>query len=148
RLGSGDHGGRGTKWSGSPVCGQYGRAGDGSCGCGFADPQMTAQADRQTPPPVTTAGSYRPPLWLRSGHVQTVWPSLFRRLELPLPDEERIDTPDGDFLDLDWYRAGHPRVAVLCHGLEGNSRRPYMQGMARALLHAGWDVLCWNFRSC
>lgn len=64
------------------------------------------------------------------------------------PVEEVLPTPDGDELHLDWYRQGSDRLAVLSHGLEGNSRRPYMLGMAKALMLNGWDVLAWNFRSC
>lgn len=91
---------------------------------------------------------YRPPVWLRNGHVQSIWPSLFRRVPMIKPFEEVLPTPDGDELHLDWYRQGSDRLAVLSHGLEGNSRRPYMLGMAKALMLNGWDVLAWNFRSC
>ncbi|MFE8073164.1 alpha/beta fold hydrolase [Marinobacteraceae bacterium S3BR75-40.1] len=92
--------------------------------------------------------AFKPPLLLRNPHVQTVWPTLFRRVSPGDPVPERIDTPDGDFLDLDWYRQGSSRLAVVSHGLEGHSRRPYVLGMVRALQVAGWDVLAWNFRSC
>lgn len=91
---------------------------------------------------------YRPPLWLRNGHVQSVWPTLFRKVPMALPDTEVIQTKDNDELHLDWYRQGSERLAIISHGLEGNSRRPYVLGLARALMHQGWDVLAWNFRSC
>ncbi len=98
--------------------------------------------------PAQATLTYRPPRWLRNGHVQSVWPTLFRRVALREPEVERLETPDDDFLVLDWYRQGRDRLAILCHGLEGHSRRPYIRGMARALLNAGWDVLAWNYRSC
>ncbi|MEJ5366051.1 MAG: alpha/beta fold hydrolase [Desulfosoma sp.] len=63
-------------------------------------------------------------------------------------ERERVETPDGDFLDLDWSCVGARRAAVLCHGLEGHSRRPYVLGMARALNRAGWDVCAVNYRGC
>ncbi len=91
---------------------------------------------------------FSPPRWLRNPHMQTVWPTLFRRLALQPDQTERLVTPDDDFLDLDWYREGNRKLLVLSHGLEGCSRRPYILGMARAALAAGWDVLAWNFRSC
>lgn len=91
---------------------------------------------------------YHPPLWLRSGHLQSVWPSLFRRVGLISPETEVLSTPDDDELHLDWYRKGANRLAIISHGLEGHSRRPYVLGLARALLAQGWDVLAWNFRSC
>lgn len=92
--------------------------------------------------------SYRAPWWMSNRHFQTIFPSQFRRVSDTFFTRERIATDDGDFLDLDWARAGHNRLVVLSHGLEGHSRRPYMLGMARAALAEGWDVLAWNFRSC
>lgn len=100
--------------------------------------------------PVLPTSSYRSPRWLRNAHVQTVWPTLCRRVEKVGFIRERLDTPDGDFLNLDWLRgSGHgSRLAILSHGLEGNSRRQYMAGMARALYAQGFDVLAWNYRGC
>lgn len=64
------------------------------------------------------------------------------------PETEILPTPDNDELHLDWYRQGSSRLAIVSHGLEGHSRRPYVLGLTRALLREGWDVLAWNFRSC
>jgi predicted alpha/beta-fold hydrolase len=61
---------------------------------------------------------------------------------------ERLDLPDGDFVDLDWIRQGHSRLMVLCHGLEGGSDSQYMKGMARTGQNNDWDILALNFRSC
>jgi len=91
---------------------------------------------------------YRPPLLFRNAHVQTVWPARLRMVGGVAYRRERIETPDGDFLDLDWSEAGAERVVVLSHGLEGNTGRHYMRGMARALNDGGWDVLAWNYRGC
>lgn len=98
--------------------------------------------------PVDGTSSYHSPLLLRNGHLQTIYPSLARRLSPDLYQRERITTPDGDFLDLDWARAGNRKLAVLSHGLEGHSRRHYMIGMARVLNRQGWDALAWNGRGC
>ncbi|MCG7199892.1 alpha/beta fold hydrolase [Marinobacter pelagius] len=64
------------------------------------------------------------------------------------PSREVLPTLDEDELQLDWYRQGSDRLAIISHGLEGHSRRPYVLGLARALLAEGWDVLAWNYRSC
>lgn len=64
------------------------------------------------------------------------------------PQTEVLSTSDNDELHLDWYRQGCNRLAIISHGLEGHSRRPYVLGLARALILNGWDVLAWNFRSC
>jgi predicted alpha/beta-fold hydrolase len=97
--------------------------------------------------PVVTS-TFSPPLWLRGGHLQTVLPTLLRRAPSVPYQRERIATPDGDFLDLDWSTTGSSRLAVISHGLEGNTSRAYVRGMARALRDAGWDVLAWNYRGC
>jgi len=94
--------------------------------------------------------TYVAPPWLQNGHWQTIWPSLFRHIKAKDlgVEEERMELADGDFLDVDWYRRGNKRLAIIGHGLEGNSRRCYVVGMARCLLQAGWDVLAWNCRAC
>lgn len=91
---------------------------------------------------------FRPPAFLRNGHVQTILPVLLPRRIAVRFGRERLELDDGDFLDLDWQRAGAARLAILSHGLEGNSRQDYILGTARVLAAAGWDVLAWNFRGC
>ena len=96
---------------------------------------------------------YTAPPGLANAHLNTIWPVLFRpRPRLPADLRRiRIDTPDGDFLDLDLHpcASGAPRgLAVLSHGLEGNSRRKYILGLARLLTARGFQVLAWNMRSC
>ncbi|MFH1156031.1 MAG: alpha/beta fold hydrolase [Pseudomonadota bacterium] len=95
-----------------------------------------------------TSFKYRPPLLMENGHVQTIFPVLFRRVDPGFYFRERIETDDKDFLDLDWALAGSDRLAILSHGLEGDSHRAYMAGMARTLKAGGWDALAWNYRSC
>ena len=91
---------------------------------------------------------YDPRGIFRHAHASTIIPSLLRRVLAPSYVRERLALADGDFVDLDRLRTGARRLAVLCHGLEGDSSRPYMRGMARALSTAGWDVVCYNFRGC
>ncbi|RMG43517.1 MAG: alpha/beta fold hydrolase [Acidobacteria bacterium] len=98
--------------------------------------------------PLIEPSGYRPPVLLRNPHLQTLIGAQLRRVPGVPFARERLELPDGDFLDLDWWRQGADRVAILCHGLEGNSRRVYMRGMARTLARRGWDVLAWNYRGC
>jgi len=92
--------------------------------------------------------SFRAPWYLRDGHFQTIVGAVLpRRITLDFT-RERLELPDGDFLDLDWARAGRARVAVISHGLEGRSSDDYIRGMAATLNAAGWDALAWNFRGC
>lgn len=91
---------------------------------------------------------YLPPFFLFNPHLETIFPALLRRVTLTRYTRERISTPDDDFLDLDWLTGNSERVAIISHGLEGNSSRPYIKGMAKALFDDGYDVLAWNFRGC
>src|SRR5688572_9025111 len=71
-----------------------------------------------------------------------------RRVSLTAYTRERIATPDDDFLDLDWLTQGSEKVVIISHGLEGNSKRAYIKGMAKALYDGGFDICAWNFRGC
>lgn len=95
-----------------------------------------------------TFPAYKPPAWLYNGHLQTIIPSVFRKVEIVPYQRERIKTSDGDFLDIDWLTNGSNRLIIVSHGLEGDSQRAYVKGMARAFYSNNWDVLAWNFRGC
>jgi len=91
---------------------------------------------------------FHPPLLFRNGHIQTIYPVLFRKINDVSYVRERITTPDNDFLDLDWSRIHSKRLAVISHGLEGDTTRNYVKGMVRAVNKGGWDALAWNYRGC
>ena len=100
--------------------------------------------------PLITQDDYRPGWPFGNAHLATTLPTLLRRVPAPAFRRQRIELADGDFLDVDLFRQpqeGAP-TAVLCHGLEGNSRRQYMLGMARALIDLGWSVAAMNYRGC
>jgi uncharacterized protein len=88
------------------------------------------------------------PFYLFNGHLQTIVPGVLRRSPAVHYRRERIFTADGDFLDLDWSPAQGKALAIISHGLEGSSDRPYIKGMVRAMNQAGIDALAWNYRSC
>lgn len=95
------------------------------------------------------SSSYRAPFLLRNTHLHTVYPTLARKVHGVVYMRERLELPDGDFLDLDWVRHGEGRrLAVLCHGLESGSGVQYMRGMTQFLSAQGWDVLALNYRGC
>ena len=98
--------------------------------------------------PLIEISDYKPPLLIRNCHLQTIYPSLFRKVKDVVYTRERIITPDMDFLDIDWSVVGSKNMAVISHGLEGNSERSYVLGMVKALNREGWDVAAWNFRGC
>lgn len=113
--------------------------------------------------------AYRAPRWLAgsglvAGNVQTIWPALYSRVH---PDRragpvsylrERWDSPDGDFIDLDFLpaepdaRMAHRPVPapllVLFHGLEGSSQSHYSRAFALWAHARGWDFVVPHFRGC
>lgn len=91
---------------------------------------------------------YSPPRFLFSSHLETIFPSLIRRVSLQPYTRERIETPDNDFLDLDWLTNNSKKLVIISHGLEGNSTRAYIKGMAKVFSNNGYDVLAWNYRGC
>lgn len=98
--------------------------------------------------------NYRAPLWLPGGHLQTIWPALYgQRVEGPLPrfDRERWDTPDGDFIDVDWLQGAGDAPAgllVLFHGLEGSTQSQYAQAYAGWARERGLAYAVPHFRGC
>jgi len=103
--------------------------------------------------PILECSTYLPPSWwVSGGHLQTIIPALFRKVASSPYTRERIATPDGDFLDCDWLYATSSlpsqKLVIISHGLESNSRRPNVAGMARAASLCGFDALAWNFRGC
>ena len=99
--------------------------------------------------PIITESTFRPLSGLGNGHLQTIWPTLFRKPPLVTKHRERLELADGDFLDLDWARhSASKKLVILTHGLESNSRDASIQGLATIFFKNGWNVLAWNMRGC
>jgi predicted alpha/beta-fold hydrolase len=122
--------------------------------------------------PIIASKELKPPFYyFGNAHLQTVIPSLFRKVEGVYYQRERINTPDGDFLDLDWSFAHHlngdkssksqknhylpkkevvasKKLVIVSHGLEGSADRHYVKGVIKIMNAEGWDGLGWNCRSC
>jgi predicted alpha/beta-fold hydrolase len=96
---------------------------------------------------------YRAPWWLPGGHAQTIGSALLAR-SLSGPAlafrRERWDTPDGDFIDVDFLDAAAPDapLLVLFHGLEGSSQSHYAQAFASIARARGWAFAIPHFRGC
>ena len=99
---------------------------------------------------------FRAPWWQPGGHVQTIWASLWARYQakgtVPQPwQRERWDTPDGDFIDVDFSShavAVHAPTLVLFHGLEGSSASHYAKALALVCAQRGWRLAVPHFRGC
>ena len=92
---------------------------------------------------------YPAPLWLPSGHLQTIYPAKCIRTPHVAFRRERWDAADGDFVDVDFVDgdADKPFV-VLFHGLEGSSGSHYARAMMAAVAARGWSGAVPHFRGC
>jgi predicted alpha/beta-fold hydrolase len=78
-----------------------------------------------------------------------MYPALFARRPRVSYRRERIDTPDGDFVDIDWVDGpADAPLAVLFHGLEGSSRSHYALHLMQSVAHRGWRGAVMHFRGC
>ena len=92
--------------------------------------------------------TFEPAWWLTNPHLQTIWPYLFRHTRAPELAHERLELPDGDFVDLCLTpNTGKPVVAVF-HGLEGSIRSPYAAAIMAAVHQRGWRGVFMHFRGC
>ncbi|MDT8282255.1 MAG: hydrolase, partial [Gammaproteobacteria bacterium] len=65
---------------------------------------------------------FKPVWWLRSPHIQTLWPAFFKKKHVLELRDEQLELEDGDFIDLCWSRKKSEKVVLLLHGLEGGIR--------------------------
>ncbi len=98
--------------------------------------------------PNIESNSYHPQFLFRVNHLSTILPNLLRRIKRPNYQRIRISTPDKDFLDLDYVKAGGEVVAIICHGLEGSTDRDYVRSIVNEIGGNNWDALAINLRGC
>ena len=93
--------------------------------------------------------AFKPAWWLTNTHAQTVYSTLTRRVKAPIDKRERLELPDGDFIDLAWANNGLPAdspLVVFLHGLGGGVSSTYVAGQLRAYNRAGWRGVLMHFR--
>ena len=144
-----------------------GAAGAAGPGPGAKDPARSARQHRAPPadgrhgdsrarhePADTPAhgrivtSSFRPAWWLPGPHLQTLWPNVVRRRPRPALRRERLELPDGDFLDLDWTPGTSGPLVLVLHGLEGSVHSHYAAGILQTLHGRGLRAVLMHFRGC
>lgn len=102
--------------------------------------------------PASPATPYSAPRWLPGPHAQTIWPAVFAPRQRVAYDRKRWQTPDGDFVDVDFARPAAPAecspLVVLFHGLEGSSSSHYARTTAAEATRRGWRAAVAHFRGC
>ncbi len=91
---------------------------------------------------------FKPVWWLRSPHLQTLWPVFFRkRYKLDLINEQ-VELDDGDFIDLCWSKKTSEKIILILHGLEGGIDSHYINGIIYQLEQFGFKPVLMHFRGC
>jgi len=93
---------------------------------------------------------FKPAWWLPNSHLQTLWPAICRsEIKNLLLRRERLELPDGDFLDLDWCAQNQSGpIVLILHGFEGSIHSHYSKGMLQAIQQQGWRGVFMHFRGC
>lgn len=92
---------------------------------------------------------FKPAWWLSNAHAQTIYPTLLRWVKAPVDLNERLELPDGDFIDLAWAINGQSNdtpLVVILHGLGGNIDSTYVAGFMQAINNCGWRAVLMHFR--
>ena len=86
-------------------------------------------------------------LW-RNRHIQTIVPNvLFPPPKLALR-RERVELPDGDFIDVDWTTGTTGPIVIVLHGLEGSMRSRYACNIMSRIHAMGFRGAFPYFRGC
>jgi len=98
---------------------------------------------------IQAAGAnFKPAWWLRSPHLQTLWPVFFKkRHKLDLKNEQ-VELEDGDFIDLCWSKKPSGKIVLVLHGLEGDINSHYINGIIYQLERSEFKPVLMHFRGC
>ncbi len=101
--------------------------------------------------------TFRPPLWLKNPHLQTILPRFLVKYS---PNYQRTLIKDSlnesdvafDFILADDKKDEHGKyttpLIVLFHGMEGSSQSHYAKTLAKHIAQAGCHFVVAHFRSC
>ncbi len=93
-----------------------------------------------------------PATFLKNGHLQTIFPTLFKSSKKLKVGREIFELDDGDFVECLWHKkptlnTNNP-IIVLFHGLAGSLDSPYIQRAMDRFGREGYSVVLMHFRGC
>lgn len=92
---------------------------------------------------------FRPPWYLKNAHLQTLAAYFLGKKSVDYWQRERVELPDGDFVDLDWGpKFENAPLVLILHGLEGSSHSHYSLRLGESLAANKWNGVVMNFRGC
>jgi len=95
----------------------------------------------------TITSTYKPNFLFKNAHFNTIYKTLF--FDNPIDyHRKRIETPDNDFIDLDFSSVNSNTLVIAKHGLEGSSKSKYIRSLINHLNKQQMDAVAVNFRGC
>ncbi|MGH8399843.1 MAG: hydrolase [Gammaproteobacteria bacterium] len=91
---------------------------------------------------------FQPNRFLKNRHLQTLIPNVLFRRARPVLRRERLEMPDGDFVDVDWTRRTTGPIVIVLHGLEGSIRSRYAAAIMQRIDELGYRGALIHFRGC
>jgi uncharacterized protein len=116
----------------------------------MTDQTMVSRQDTKLAKRNISPTDYHAPWWLPGGHLQTIYARSLAQNYPVRYRRERWETPDDDFIDLDWLddSSGRDRLIVLFHGLEGYAQSHYALSLMAIAAQLGWRGVVPHFRGC
>lgn len=91
---------------------------------------------------------FKPNRFLKNRHLQTIVPNVLFRRARPVLRRERLELPDGDFVDVDWTTRKDGPIVIVLHGLEGSIRSRYAAAIMQRIDELGYRGALIHFRGC
>jgi len=92
---------------------------------------------------------FKPAWWMTNAHAQTIYASIKHPVEPTIDKLEKLELPDGDYLELLWSIASLPEdspLILILHGLSGSVNSSYAARFMKAFNNQGWRAVLMHFR--
>ncbi|MFI4920207.1 MAG: hydrolase [Gammaproteobacteria bacterium] len=91
---------------------------------------------------------FEPGLLWRNRHIQTIVPNTLYPIPKVALKRERVELPDGDFIDVEWTTGTGGPIVIVLHGLEGSIRSRYACNIMQKIHSLGMRGAMPYFRGC
>uniref|UniRef100_A0A7S3EJE2 Serine aminopeptidase S33 domain-containing protein n=1 Tax=Rhodosorus marinus TaxID=101924 RepID=A0A7S3EJE2_9RHOD len=93
---------------------------------------------------------FEPAWWAWNAHIQTLASYFISTKAHARERRVRLNTPDGDFIDVDVVDGTTRRdtAVLVCHGLESSAAGSLPRRLAAKFNRSGWTVYSINLRGC
>ena len=91
---------------------------------------------------------FEPGLLWRNRHIQTIVPNTLYPIAKVALRRERVELPDGDFIDMEWTSGSGGPIVIVLHGLEGSIRSRYACNIMQKIHSLGMRGVMPYFRGC